>query len=546
MRLSEVKLLKGIPFSPQDERWLTFSSLAEQEQFFTGHSVQSFYDLSFVKGFAYKKIKLEVNYDKIILCNYVMFRNWEYADKWFYAYITNIEYISDGCTEIDIKIDYFQTYINKIQFLPCFIDRQMTKDDDIRNTFNLEEEELPIETSFYKVISANSFLIDEWSVVIQYKPNLVLEFLSGSTNISGSAFSGYDDYNYKDFRQDTINYDIGAFIPNIYWSGCAFKTYRIRNTSDINNLALKIWGLEIAGYTITNAYMIPTNMISGYTYYTSHQPPTHPYNRTDKNIDIYTSQFIPINNKTYTYIYYIVDNNSGNSKTYQTKDFITEYGIITKFEICLQGVNKTTGITYPTDYITTRDITIATQWAYGVDLGDIPETTWNEQGAKPIVGAIKTLVGIGGSVAGVPQATGLIGSGVKDVIQKQASRGGVGSSTLNIINGVIGWTYNMCCPLHIDQVDDYFSVYGYKANRIDTPNILNRRRWNYIKCKDANIQGDIPIEAKNEIADALNKGITFWHDKNNYDYLSTRAGESRLYNDIISNNSGLTDNYTIF
>ena len=41
-------------------------------------------------------------------------------------------------------------------------------------------------------------------------------------------------------------------------------------------------------------------------------------------------------------------------------------------------------------------------------------------------------------------------------------------------------------------IDDYFSMYGYKVNSLKTPNIPKRSNWDYIKCIDVNIEGDVP------------------------------------------------------
>ena len=43
----------------------------------------------------------------IIVC----IKNTHYDNKWFYAYITDVKYINDGCTEYQLKLMYFKSGI---------------------------------------------------------------------------------------------------------------------------------------------------------------------------------------------------------------------------------------------------------------------------------------------------------------------------------------------------------------------------------------------------------------------------------------------------
>lgn len=67
-------------------------------------------------------------------------------------------------------------------------------------------------------------------------------------------------------------------------------------------------------------------------------------------------------------------------------------------------------------------------------------------------------------------------------------------------------------------IDDYFTMFGYKVNKIDIPNLRSRQYWNYIETKDINIKANIPQEHLNKIKDMFNKGVTLWHtsDVGNY------------------------------
>lgn len=68
------------------------------------------------------------------------------------------------------------------------------------------------------------------------------------------------------------------------------------------------------------------------------------------------------------------------------------------------------------------------------------------------------------------------------------------------------------------KIDDFFSRYGYKVNRFGVPNIKSRPAFNFLRCTDAHVDGDIPNEDLLEIKAVLEHGVTFWHnhDVGNY------------------------------
>ena len=73
-------------------------------------------------------------------------------------------------------------------------------------------------------------------------------------------------------------------------------------------------------------------------------------------------------------------------------------------------------------------------------------------------------------------------------------------------------------PEYGQIIDDYFTMFGYKTNRLKQPNITGRAAFNYVKTIGANVTGKAPNEILSFIANMLDRGITFWHtnDVGNY------------------------------
>lgn len=60
-----------------------------------------------------------------------MYKNPDYKDKYYYAYITDLKYINDKMTEIYIKTDVFQTWQFDFIYKECFVEREHVNDDTI-------------------------------------------------------------------------------------------------------------------------------------------------------------------------------------------------------------------------------------------------------------------------------------------------------------------------------------------------------------------------------------------------------------------------------
>ena len=77
---------------------------------------------------------------------------------------------------------------------------------------------------------------------------------------------------------------------------------------------------------------------------------------------------------------------------------------------------------------------------------------------------------------------------------------------------------------NIKMIDDYFSMYGYKVNRLGTPHIHVRSKWDYLKTINGNLEGNIPEVDMKKLIMMINNGCTFWHDTSHFlDYSQTNS-----------------------
>lgn len=340
-RISELKILQGVPFEKDTNTSMTFDSLSEQTQYFTGFAIKSFNHLSFVKGFLYKKVCVECDIEDVYSANYLMWKNND--GKWFYAYITGFEMKSEVATEITFDMDYIQSYMGDIVFQENDIERQHTLDDDYELKINETSDPL-IQESEYIIDKSDGWREDEWQVAILYKPNLFLEKLesagSGWTKTdSGGTLVTKDNIYVKSKDQyiaDT-NYSRKSYLSiDTIYTGARCKYIKINQYSKVNDIEDELTILETTGYQVIKVLMVPKN-------FEVHRSGTEETIDVQSDTDIGVARnpyydklnqtgdrgalngYIPVNNKLYFYpfVKLQVDNLQGKTKDYKYERFAT-------------------------------------------------------------------------------------------------------------------------------------------------------------------------------------------------------------------------------
>ena len=54
-----------------------------------------------------------------------------YPSKYFYAFVTNVEYVNEQASNVYFEIDVIQTWLGEYETEPCFIERETTMGDGI-------------------------------------------------------------------------------------------------------------------------------------------------------------------------------------------------------------------------------------------------------------------------------------------------------------------------------------------------------------------------------------------------------------------------------
>lgn len=123
-----IYILNNIPLNKSYEHTVYYPDKDTQAQSFMKYKKYTLTDYSYQRS-QLGTIRVALKYEQLIDCNYLMFKNTSFENKWFYAFITGIGYVSNDVTDVYYDLDVMQTWCYDYEFLPTFVDRQHSKTD---------------------------------------------------------------------------------------------------------------------------------------------------------------------------------------------------------------------------------------------------------------------------------------------------------------------------------------------------------------------------------------------------------------------------------
>lgn len=126
---TSVRFISGVPFLNDYHHVRHFDTIQQQRDYFanTPTNVHSMLERAFQRGEKGAYIEADCSVDKLYSANYVIFINPEFGNKYFYGFITNLEFVNIRCTRVYIEIDVMQTWMFDYSFKPSYIERQHCK-----------------------------------------------------------------------------------------------------------------------------------------------------------------------------------------------------------------------------------------------------------------------------------------------------------------------------------------------------------------------------------------------------------------------------------
>ena len=547
-------ILLDVPLEIDNKNQLTFSTPNLQFQYFRFlEGARSYDKVTYVRKDNY--IVIDDCFDNLIHFNYVMYQNENFSNKWYYAFIVKIEWLSPNSTRVYIKTDVWQTYQFDIQYFSSFIDREHCAVSDDLPGANLVNEGL----------ETGEFIENASTSIDGLNPNYVIAY--GRNPTDGGVDSG------------TFTYPVGCYVNGIpsglyYWVG--HWPQLLNEIATINN---KGFGDDIkAIFTVPSvailglgSYSLATlenqNATVGSWIYSGLDSAGREFtlNSTPTTLNGYTPRNQKLRQYPYCYLGFTPSN--GEQTIFRYEDFTNG---TPSFKL-ISEMNPNPSPTFiPKNYkgSTGENVSEAVKCSGYPNISWISDyfSGWMAQnsglvnfnlgrteaeyelgvGQKAINYMSNSIGNAMGLVTGAGGGSNFIGESLNlaystwagrkttdmdienQMLQVEKQKMLPNKSTIGTSAGIIGYGYMNSDVFtrytiksqFAERIDMFFDMYGYKTNKLKIPNINNRPNWNYVRTIGCNILqksgSAVPQEDLQEIKSLFDNGITFWHNTNTF------------------------------
>lgn len=551
----KIILLSGIPMDRQHRHTVNFTDRTEQETILKTFKRHEFSACTYAEA---NKVYLEISRDDVIGCNYIMYQNTGFSNKWFYGFITETNYVNVDNTEIIFEIDYYQTFMFDFDLRHCFVEREHSATDAIGDNIlpeQLEQGEFIQKDGLTPLISSTMYSDGQpLAIIILTRQQINYDTTNGYTVTSdASRFTEYNGVrsglsymvclDHYDGRNGDALYYAATYTSMLINAGYADSIEAIYLVPQIL--------LDIDSYAVDS-----NNFITGVRLKTTPKTSISNVNlNRDTGAFTYKGRsYTPKNNKLHTYPYkaLYLTTLDGNYATYRYEDFYNSNTGNTDISFALRGdVSSETalmaipenykndfGLNYDERLILTGFGTLSCAsdvWrAYLAQHANMLEFQNIGNCIKTGIGASNIVAGAVSAYFGNPQGLsqmekggnqalggimGIIGQmkQIEDIkalpANAQGSRAPNSLTTIGRRNIYV--SHLQIKPEFAEIIDNFFTMFGYACKQVKIPNLNSRTNWNYIKTIDCNIVPypgtGMDANAVNEICAMFNNGVTIWH-----------------------------------
>ena len=538
MQANELMICADVPLDASQVRQLSFADKNEQYNYFRSKAIRVFTDFKYIRE--HRGVKVPVNAEEIGNACYLCFKN-QASGKWYYAFVTQVIYINPETSLLNFEIDVYQTFLFDMVIRDCDISREHVANDDFKtNTvqepvdvgdYVIAHEEVQVLgdlDSYYPfiILSAIDLLSDPGtleepkvtaaqggvygglpSAVRAYlvEPNqwetssitAIMEALSSYPWVSQSILAIYalPSFGFSGtvtVRQSAMGFNIGVISD----SSSPFRSGA--------GGALIGWQSKFPSYKNKKMYNSQFSFIECLLPNGNRFVLKPEFIKDSAPVVMLVSTLIPAPN-----FYFYTPDYCG-----AEEDFLLNANNISGFP-CFPVQNNT----YPlqTAQAEATNTLVHSQNRSNIfwdTVGNVVQSVFTGDPLNVLSTGIDAYKNVRSELQSSERDRQRIGQMQTNVSLTGASGGGlatfIASKKLEIL-----YRWRTVKPEFSEKIEQFFDVYGYKVSRFGVPNLNSRPRYNYIKCNNVNIYGNIPNEFLQPLRNMFINGFTLWHDKNN-------------------------------
>lgn len=554
---SQVWFCSNIPFDMGYRHTKLYSSKSEQFTDISGNSIFTVANCSYFRDS--KRIRVTIPMAIAYTVNYIIYKNTNFENKYFYAFVTSCNYVNNEVCEFTFEIDVIQTWMFDYEIRPSFVVRQHIANDAIGASLTEESFEIgdPIVAKSFADPNSRNFKI---CVLTSFKATYdsatgKYTYTTAEGKYYGKTYSGLEmnffgtDQSANGFIKSVVEDGKSDGIVAIFMC----PEMMVDNPTQVSKIGINLYPFnEVDQPTAANTYY-ESNLFQGY---------------------------VPKNKKLYQYPYRFVKvlNGRGGAAVYKWENSGSkspEGKNMFNFRLYAGGSSNPEMILAPTY---NGEVSVLNPSpSYSLTNGGCVQCSWSSDAYKAWLaqnqgqlqymdthrtltlarGVVDTFLGGNATDASwsYPSTSGLDKLSGGDFVPVFNPSKPVGSSNsvrtaantlidwadqiarktailkdhevlppeahiattagqLAQDSGKSGFTIQCCCirKEYAQIIDDYFDMFGYSVNKVvQTINRHTRQHFNYIKTMGCLIKGTLPGEDKYRIEKIYDNGITFWH-----------------------------------
>lgn len=535
-----------VPWNSDLKNVQSYNSRTEQISAIQGLLIHKYEHINIIRRDSDLILK-GVNED-LTQCNYLMYQNADISNKWYFAFIDNVQYNSLNSVIISHTIDVWQTYQFDITYYKNLILRShVAKSTDTVGRW-LAPEPISVAAEFERkhnvfndISWTPQYVLHSTSVYnpttkkYEYKgsgtgASLSAEygiFVDSDTDVQdvvkkygklspAEALKSDNDDEYSNWIADLLTGQIESFEKSLNNAVKLISTTSISQLQDHRNELIGLYAIPAWVHSGTNKYA--TNNIKKKEVTTTLPTTTLACGYTPRNKKMLSSL-------CKAYLFY---NENGFKLPLKPELFTSDTPVFTvkATELSTNGFLLQIG-SYADYTAKTNKISYNCENRLGYDantgLDKVLNTLTSAVGVVNAVGSVASQA-FAGNVGGAVQGAG---GAVQQSINMIDALGQRGINT-GASGDIMSITEKRAMPVFADvspteaqcrYIDDYLDVYGYAINEIGkiSTYMKNRTNWNYIKVANCNIKVSAPNDDFNKLKQMFESGVTIWH-KNFGDY----------------------------
>lgn len=499
---NNIRLLHNVPLDANYEHTIYWTDKSAQMNYFLSKVKKSIADATYQrvnKG----TCRVGANAESLYDVNYMMFQNWNFGNKWFYAFVDKVDYINDNVSEISYTLDEMQTWATDYVPNQCFVVREHPDTDNVGDNITPEP------------ITASEYVFNNYDPLKQGMENLsIILAIADVEEVDGELYDGV--YGAATLYAYDLSEDSVADIDD------KIAEYNSKPDSIIGIYMCPTYLIPENGGVLPTGHIIP---------YGSNAIPVDvsmPGLTATDTIDGYE----PKNKKLFTYPYNFIhiDNSMGDDLNLKYEFFEQANPSVYLMGTFTQPVQV---VLRPKHYKGSGEELLS---AESLELTGYPLCSWNMDawkawvaqnrvpsiitgaatGARLAIGVSSgRLASYAATSQGISTAVGIVNelyhaaNTTADIVKGSFNNGGA-----NVANKKQQFYWGRCSinSKQAQIVDDFFTLYGYAINRVKVPDRHGRPHWNYVKTSGCTIHGSIPADAEKVICSVYDKGVTFWRN----------------------------------